>query len=266
MDVMMGAYPILLSALAFLIPCGASAAAASPSFSAPNDFGAAAKIRSLAAVAGPDWREVAEKNRTTGLHKLGGDDLTLALKNLSLKYAGSNALDMRNVPIAELGEIAEAAFRGGLNTEGYGWGLLRWFLSSDVRTTDPVVAARILAGFDRGLAGVVPKDADVVSFSPCWKVTSFQTGKYRTTLPGGGYFESAWSHGMGQCAYDIFTSAKEIKCRVKLVLGIRVYNVTVNGEDVDFDGGAFTAIPDKVGVARIKIYHLWAGSPKKRKK
>ena len=262
----MGANPILLFGLAFLIPCAASAAAASPSFSAPNDFGVAAKIGSLAAVAGPDWREIAEKNRTTGLHKLGGGDLTFALRNVALKYAGSNALDMRNIPLAELGEIAEAAFRGGLDTEGYGWALWRSFFSSGARVSDPVVAAKILAGFDRGLAGVVPKDTDVVSFSPCWKVTSFQTGQYRTSLPGGGYFESAWSHGMGQCAYDIFTSAKEIRCHIRLALGIRVYNVTVNGEDVDFNGSSFTAIPDKGGTARIKIYYLWAGSPKKRKK
>ena len=263
---MRSAYTTPLFGLAFLIPCVALAATASPSFSAPNDFGIAPKIRSLAAVAGPDWREIAEKNRTTGLHKLGDHDLVLALRDVSRKYAGSNALDVGKVPLDELGEIAEAAFRGGLDTEPYGWALWRSFFSSDAKVSDRATAAKLLAGFDRGLAGVVPKDANVVSFSPSWKITSFQTGKYRTTLPGGGYFESAWSYSMGQCAYDIFTSAKEIRCQIKLALGIRVYTVTVNGEDVDFNGSTFTAIPDKDGVARIKVYYLWAGSPKKRKK
>ena len=220
---MRSAYTTPLFGLAFLIPCVALAAARSPSFSAPNDFGIGSKIRSLAAVAGPDWREIAEKNRTTGLHKLGGYDLVLALRDDVRKYAGSNALDMSKVPLSELGEIAEAAFRGGLNTEPYGWALWRSFFSSDAKVSDRATAAKLLAGFDRGLAGVVPKDANVVSFSPSWKITSFQTGKYRTTLPGGGYFESAWSYSMGQCAYDILTSAKEIRCQIKLALGIRVY-------------------------------------------
>ena len=57
---MRSAYTTPLFGLAFLIPCVALAATASPSFSAPNDFGIAPKIRSLAAVAGPDWREIAE--------------------------------------------------------------------------------------------------------------------------------------------------------------------------------------------------------------
>jgi hypothetical protein len=46
-----------------------------------------------------------------------------------------------------------------------------------------------------------------------------------------------------------------------------VYNVVVNGEDVasttaDYTS-SFTAVPDRDGVARIDIYYIWAGGPKK---
>lgn len=252
--------------LACLVPLVGLAAA--PSFYAPNDFGVAAKIDALAAMAGQDWREAAEKNRTTGLEKLSNDSLISALQDAAAKHFGSDSLDMGRVPLAELGEIAEAAFRGGLYTESYGWALFRWFMMSNAKVSDSLTAARLLSGFDRGLAGVVPKDArgEVVSFSPCWKVTSFQTGMYRTTLPGDGYFESSWSNSMGSCSYDLRTSAKEVRCNIKLHYCIRVYEVLVNGEDVDFNGSTFTAVPDNDGVARIKINYSWTGSQKIRKK
>ena len=241
-------------------------AAQRPSFESPNDFGVGRKIKALVAKAGDDWREVAERNRSTRLHKLQGDSLTRALQEMSRRYFGSDALDMGKVPLAELGEIAEAAFRGGLYTESYGWALFRWFMMSDAKVSDPVTAARLLAGFERGLAGVLPDDSkgECVTFSPCWKITSFQSGAYNTTLPGGGYFDSAWSNSMGSCSYDLRTSAKKVKCRIKLHYCIMVYDVMVNGEDVDFNGGAFTAIPDADGVARIRIGYSWTGNQKKK--
>ena len=137
---------------------------------------------------------------------------------------------------------------------------------SDAKVSDPVTAARLLAGFERGLAGVLPDDSkgECVTFSPCWKITSFQSGVYNTTLPGGGYFDSAWSNSMGSCSYDLRTSAKKVKCRIRLHYCIMVYDVMVNGEDVDFNGGTFTAIPDADGVARILIGYSWTGNQKKK--
>ena len=262
-----------LTTLAFAVLCAASAcdaaaehAAQRPSFAAPNDFGVGVGLATLAAKAGGDWREMAEASRSTGLHKLQGDDLIRALHGMSGTYFGTDALDMGKVPLAELGEMAEAAFRGGLYTESYGWALLRWFFMSGAQPRDSVTAARLLAGFERGLAGVVPDDAkgESVTFSPRWKLTSFQTGLYRTTLPGGGYFDSAWSNSMGSCSYDLRTSAKAVKCCIAFQLGVRVYNVTVNGQDVDFDGGAFTVLPGADGVAEVRIDYIWVGSPKKK--
>lgn len=247
--------------------CGAAAhAGCRPLFETPNDFGIGPGLAKLAAKAGAGWREVAEKSRTTGLERLRGEDLVLALQEMSRRYYGSDALDMAKVPSAEIGEIAEAALRGGMRTEAYGWGLLRWFFTTGARIPDSEAAARLLAGFERGLAGVVPDDArgESVTFSPLWKVTPFQTGLYRTMLPGGGYFDSAWSNSMGSCSYNLKTSAKKVECRIALQLGIRIYNVMVNGLDVDFNGGAFTAFPDSDGAAEIRIDYLWSGSPKKK--
>ena len=56
------------------------------SFIAPNDFGIADKIKDLSSVVGPNWREVAEQNRTLNLHKLHGEDLTFAIRDITLKY------------------------------------------------------------------------------------------------------------------------------------------------------------------------------------
>jgi len=58
--------------------------------------------------------------------------------------------------LAELGEITEAAFRGGFETDAYGWALVRGLALSDGKVSDPVTAAKLLAGIDCGLAGVVP--------------------------------------------------------------------------------------------------------------
>ena len=226
--------------------CGAAAhAGCRPLFETPNDFGIGPGLAKLAAKAGAGWQ----------------------VQEMSRRYYGSDALDMAKVPSAEIGEIAEAALRGGMRTEAYGWGLLRWFFMTGARIPDSEAAARLLAGFERGLAGVVPDDArgESVTFSPLWKVTPFQTGLYRTMLPGGGYFDSAWSNSMGSCSYNLKTSAKKVECRIALQLGIRIYNVMVNGLDVDFNGGAFTAFPDSDGAAEIRIDYLWSGSPKKKK-
>lgn len=239
--------------LACLIPL--VGLAAGPSFYAPNDFGAAAKIRSLAAVAGSDWREVAEKNRSTGLEKMGSEPLAIAISETARKYAGADSLDVSKVPLAELGEIAEAALRGGTRTEAYGWALLRSFFESNATVSDPAAAARLLAGIERGLAGVVPADAkgERVTFSPRWSIATFQTGTYRTTLPGGGLFESSWKHGVGLYTYELRTTAKKITCCPRLALGIGQLSATVNGKKVEVSGGAFTVEPDENGVAKLEV-------------
>ena len=240
----------------------------SPSFFAPYDFGVADRLKSLSSAAGPGWREESEKNRSLDLHKRYGDDLTLAVQDISLKYAGTNSLDTSKVPLYELGEIVEASFRGGINTESYAWALLRNFFKSDIKVTDTVVAAKILASIDKNLAGVTPKDSkgETVYYAPYWRITPFQSGSYRTPLPGNGYFESKWSYSMGECSYDVRTSAKRIDCKIGIALFLKVYNVTVNGEDVDFNSSSFTAIPDINGVAKIKIHYSWTGKKKKKAK
>jgi len=239
-----------------------------PSFHAPNDFGIERRLKALAAKAGPDWREVAEKNRTTGLEKLWGAYLENALSETTRKYVDPDTQSVGNVPLSELGEIAEAAFRGGLRTGGYGWALWHNFMTSNDRVDDSVTAAKLLAGFDRGLAGVVPKDAagERIVFSPQWSLASFQTGLYRTSLPGGGYFESSWSNSMGCCTYELRTSAKMVSCRIRFSSGCVPYSVDANGEEVDFSGNAFDIEPDKDGIARISIGYIWAGGPRKNRK
>jgi hypothetical protein len=238
------------------------------SFIAPNDFGINDKIKDLSSVVGPSWREVAEKNRTLNLHKLHGEDLTFALHDISLKYAGTNSLDTSNVPLNELNEIVEASFRGGINTEAYAWALLRNFLTSDKKVSDPTTASKILSCIDKNLAGVTPKDnkGDVISFDPYWRITSFRSGSYKTVLPCDGFFESKWSYSLGECSYDLRTSAKRIDCHIGIALFMKVYNVTVNGKDVDFNSTKFTAIPDKDGVAKIKIIYSWTGKKKQKVK
>lgn len=251
--------------------CAAAAAGVNaerlPSLEVPHFVGKAERIGELARIAGPDWREVAEKNRTTGLEKLYGGALAIALAKKVDTYIDPRTQSVGKVPLAELGEIAEAAFRGGVHTDGLGWALWKNFFLSNVKVDDPVTAARLLAGFDRGLAGVVPKDAngDCVAFSPCWILTPFQTGTYRTTLPGGGYFESAWSNSMGSCTYELRTSAKKITCRIRYSFGLSLYGVDANGEEVDLSGGEFEVEPDKNGCVQIIVKYLWAGSPRKNK-
>lgn len=238
------------------------------SFIAPNDFGIAEKIKDLSSVASPNWREVAEKNRTLNLHKLHGEDLTFALHDISLKYAGTNSLDTSNVPLNKLNEIVEASFRGGINTEAYAWGLLRNFLTSDKKVSDPTTASKILSCIDKNLAGVAPKDkkGEVVSFTPYWRITSFRSGSYKTLLPCDGFFESEWSYSMGECTYNLRTSAKKIDCQIGIALFLKVYNITVNGEDVDFNSTKFTAIPNKDGIAKIRIFYSWTGKKKTKAK
>jgi hypothetical protein len=71
---------------------------------------------------------------------------------------------------------------------------------------------------------------------------------------------------MGECSYDLRTSAKRIDCHIGIALFMKVYNVTVNGKDVDFNSTKFTAIPDKDGVAKIKIIYSWTGKKKQKAK
>ena len=238
-----------------------------PSFEAPNDFGIDRGLKALAAKAGENWREVAEQNRTTGLEGLGGEPLRIALFETTRKYVDSGTQSVGGVPLDELGEIAEAAFRGGTSSEGYGWTLLKSAFARESKVCDSVTAAKLLAGFDRGLAGVVPKDAngERVAFSPFWILTPFQTGTYRTSLPGGGYFESSWSNSLGSCTYDLRTSAKKVSCNIRLALGVSPHSVDANGEAVDFYGSSFDVEPDNDGVAHVVVKYLWAGTPRKNK-
>ena len=129
-------------------------AAQRPSLCVPNDFGMDQGLKTLAAKAGDTWRETAEQNRTTGLEKLSGVTLRIALAKTAEKYVDSYTQSVGNVPLFELGEIVEAAFRGGVLTDGFGWALLKSAFASCAKVDDPVVAAKLLAGFERGLAGV----------------------------------------------------------------------------------------------------------------
>ena len=238
-----------------------------PALEASGDFGIDRALQRLAAVAPADWREVAERNRVTGLEKLNGADLRIALAGIADKYADPATQSIGNVPLSEMGEIAEAAFRGKIHTDGFGWALLKSFVMSNVKVDDPVVAAKLLVGFDRGLAGVSPVrgKGERISFSPRWIITPFRSGKYRTTLPGGGFFESEWTNNMGSCKYNLRTSAKKIDCCIKGITGVPIYSVHVNGRDVDFKGHSFLAETDGNGVADILVTYSWTGRVRQKK-
>ena len=250
--------------------CAVACAEQMPSFEAPNDFGVSRALRSLAAVVPQDWRETAEKNRTTGLDKAqGGVAISAALAKTARKYVDPETQSVAGVPLAELGEIAEAAFRGGLQTEGFGWGLWSDFIKRRPEVKDPVTAAKLLSGFERGVAGVVPEDpkGERVMLSPSWFLSPFRTGRYSTSLPGGGYFEYSWSNSVMLCIYDLRTSAKKVDFRVKTVNGLTLYSVDANDEEVDFTPGrAFEVVPDKDGNVHMVVKCRQGGRPRKNKR
>ena len=239
---------------------------ATPSFSAPYDFGIGKRIESLVAVAGPDWREVAARNRTTGLEKLSWKPLESALVERMQKFADKETGDVGGEPLDEMPEIAEASFRGN-GTFPYGVALWRHFFAKGKPVRDKVTAAKLLAGFERVFPGIVPLDTkgEAVEFSPGWMVTHVQSGTYKTSLPGGGYFKSSWSNNSQRLVHEVKTSAKRLECHVRPGIFMAFRGVKVNGREVKFEpsqrGCDFTAEPDENGVVRIELLHStsWAG-------
>ena len=73
--------------LAFICAAAGVNAERLPSLEASYFGGKSGRISELAKVAGPDWREIAEKNRTTGLEKLSWGPLTTALIEKMQMYA-----------------------------------------------------------------------------------------------------------------------------------------------------------------------------------
>ena len=93
------------------LPVAAACGVADPSFDSPTIPHCGEKIKALAALAGPDWRAVAEKNRTTGLERLSWGPLKDALVEKMQKYADKETGDVGGEPLDEMPEIAEATFR-----------------------------------------------------------------------------------------------------------------------------------------------------------
>ena len=251
---------VIVTALSYSV----ALAAELPSFDVPTIPGCGEKIKALADVAGPDWREVAEKNRTTGLEKLSWGPLKDALVEKMQKYADKETGDVGGEPIDEVGEIAEAALRSENFAYPYGIALWRHFFMYGKPVRDKVTAAKLLNGFERSLPGIVPIDdkGEKVEFSPRWLLTHCKWGTYKTMLPDGGYFESSWTNSSQKLVFDIKTSAKTLECHVRpaYVFGFR--KVTVNGKDVDFGrsmrGCNFVANPDDSGVVHMELFNSFS--------
>ena len=236
-------------------------AAQSPSFEAPNDFGIDRSLKALAAKAGENWREVAEKNRTTGLEKLSWGPLTTALIEKMQKYADRETGDVGGEPLDEVGEIAEAAFRAEGFCFTYGLALWRYFFEKGKPVRDKVTAAKLLNGFERSVAGVVPMDdkGEKVEFSPRWLLTHCQYGRYKTSLPSGGSFESSWSNCNKRISFDIKTTAKTLDCHVTPAAFMGFYYVLVNGKHINFGHSAkgcdFVVNVDGGNPVHIELQH-----------
>lgn len=228
-----------------------------PSFSAPYDFGIGKRIESLAAVAGPDWREVAEKNRKPELKYLSKAQIIALMQ----KYADKGTGDVGGEPLDEMPEISEASFRAGDFCFPYGIALWRHFFESKVPVRDKVTAAKLLNGFERTFAGVVPKDdkGEKVEFSPRWLATHFQNGKYSTPLPGGGYFESSWTNSQRSLCLSVKTSAKFLDCHVMPMFFMAFRKVVADGKDIEFGRSAkgcdFSVELGENGMIDIEMYH-----------
>jgi len=211
-----------------------ASAAQLPSLEASYFGGRSERISELAKVAGPDWREIAEKNRKPELRRLaGGADAIIATMQ---KYADKETGDVGGEPLDEVGEIAEAAFNTSVFCYCYGLALWRHFFEKDKPVRDKVTAAKLLNGFEHSVAGIVPMDAtgEKVEFSPRWLLTHCQYGRYKTSLPGGGYFESSWSNCSKRISFDVKTTAKTLDCHVAPAALMGFYKVWVNGKEVDF--------------------------------
>ena len=101
-----------------------------PSLESPCLHGAGGHISKLAALAGPDWRAVAEKNRKPELKYLSKAQIIALMQ----KYADKETGDVGGEPLDEMPEIAEASFRAGDFCFPYGIALWRHFFKPDVRT------------------------------------------------------------------------------------------------------------------------------------
>ena len=247
--------------LAFTLQHSAAQAADLPTFEASYSPHCGEKIKALAALAGPDWRAVAEKNRTTGLERLSWGPLKDALVEKMQKDADKETGDVGGEPLDEMPEIAEAALRSENFAYPYGIALWRHFFIYSKPVRDQVTAAKLLNGFERSLPGIVPMDdkGEKVEFSPRWLLTHCKWGTYKTTLPCGGHFESSWTNSSQKLVFDIKTSAKTLECHVRpaYIFGFR--KVTVNGRDVDFGkstrGCDFAANPDDSGVVHMELFN-----------
>ena len=111
-------------------------AAQSPTFEAPNDFGIDRSLKALAAKAGENWREVAEKNRKPELKYLSKAKIIALMQ----KYADKETGDVGGEPLDEMPEIAEATFLAGDFCFPYGIALWRHFFENKVLVRDKVTA------------------------------------------------------------------------------------------------------------------------------
>ena len=249
--------------LTAFVAADCAVAARLPAFDAPTIPHCGEKIKALAAVAGPDWRDVAEKNRKPELKRLSKAQIIALMQ----KYADKETGDVGGEPLDEMPEIAEATFRTGEYCQPYGIALWRHFFESKVPVRDKVTAAKLLNGFERTFAGVVPMDdkGEKVEFSPRWLVTHFKYGKYSTPLPGGGYFKSSWTNDCSHFAMEIQTSAKTLDCHVMPFSAF--WTVSVNGKKIDFghSGRGCDFVVDVEGKDTVQIDLTHAGSwPKKK--
>ena len=103
---------LLIAYLLAVIPAVAvpdASAAAVPSLTVSHNPRCESKIKALAALAGPGWREVAEKNRKPELKYLSKAQIIALMQ----KYADKETGDVGGEPLDEMPEIAEASFRAG---------------------------------------------------------------------------------------------------------------------------------------------------------
>ena len=89
-------------------------AAQSPTFEAPNDFGIDRSLKALAAKAGENWREVAEKNRKPELKYLSKAKIIALMQ----KYADKETGDVGGEPLDEMPERFRPSPREPLSTRG----------------------------------------------------------------------------------------------------------------------------------------------------
>ena len=247
------------------LPVAASCGVAALSFDAPTIPHCGEKIKALAALAGPDWRAVAEKNRKPELKHLTKAKIIALMR----KYADKETGDVGGEPLDEMPEIAEATFLAGDFCHPYGIALWRHFFENNAPVRDKVTAAKLLNGFERTFAGVIPHDGtgEKVEFSPRWLLTHFKYGKYSAPLPGGGYFKSSWTNDCYHFVMDIQTSAKTLDCHVMPALFSAFSAAKVNGRKIDFGhsgrGCNFTVDVEGKNDIQIELSHAsrW---PKKK--